>query len=394
MAAVTLASIVLLFPAAAPATGPVELTRAPLVVRATSLVQDGPQLVWSVRLTTPFSPAGLREDGRTLCLVIRRDDGSVSGVLCVAPPRPRTAAPVLVYQTVTARGRGPGRIITATVTRSADDQLTGRFLPAEIGVSYGPTRWQVLNTLVAGKCVPVPMAHAAASDCTSWFPVRPALLRLHAPVPVGCVPSGNPFISSGPTDRRVIALTFDDGPWYDTPKFLNVLERKHVPATFFQIGRQIAQYGPAVDRRMLADGDVIGDHTWNHVDVAGDGPRATQEITSTAAAIRRLTGFQPCLFRAPGGAVSSALIGDARGLGFLTVGWNVDPRDWAMPGAGAIYGNVVANARNGAIIIQHDGGGNRSETLAALPAEIDTLRARGFTFVTIPQLLGLRLIYK
>jgi peptidoglycan/xylan/chitin deacetylase (PgdA/CDA1 family) len=92
--------------------------------------------------------------------------------------------------------------------------------------------------------------------------------------------------------------------------------------------------------------------------------------------------------------VSGGLIAEARRMGFTTIQWNVDPRDWARPGTSAIYANVVDNARNGSIIIQHDGGGDRSETLAALPREISTLRHRGFQFETVTQLLGMRLIYK
>ena len=81
-------------------------------------------------------------------------------------------------------------------------------------------------------------------------------------------------------------------------------------------------------------------------------------------------------------------------MGFTTIQWDVDPRDWSRPGTGAIYSTVVGNAQNGSIILQHDGGGDRSETLAALPHEIDTLKREGFGFVTIPQLLGLKLIYR
>ena len=393
MATITLASVLMLLPAVAPASAPVDPAHRSLVVRSSSLLQNGQQVVWSVRLTTPFSPGGLAKDGRTLCLLVERVNRSVSGVACVAPPPKGRRAPVLVYQHITADGRGPGHVIDATVTRSASEQLSVSFLPGQISVGYGPMRWQVLTTLAAAKCLPVP-ASSTAQFCASYFPGTPALLKLHVPIPVGCVAAGGSFVSHGPTNRRQIALTFDDGPWYDTPQFLRILERKHVPATFFQIGEQVAQYGPAVDRRMLADGDIIGDHTWNHADVAGDGAFAASEITRTAAAIRHLTGFTPCLFRAPGGAVSSALIADARSLGFITIQWDIDPSDWALPGTGAIYGNVVGNAHNGAIVIQHDGGGYRGETLAALPREIDTLRARGYTFVTIPQLLGLRLIYK
>lgn len=205
----------------------------------------------------------------------------------------------------------------------------------------------------------------------------------------GCVARGASYVSRGPTARRVVALTFDDGPWYDTPQLLRILEHERVRATFFQIGRQITRYG-GVDARMLADGDAIGDHTWDHRDIAYGGTTARWEISSTAAAIRRATGYRVCLFRAPYGAVSRTLIAEARGVGMLTIQWDVDPRDWARPGTESIYRNVIENARPGAIILQHDGGGNRSETLAAVPREIAWLRARGYGFVTVPQLLGLR----
>ncbi len=170
-----------------------------------------------------------------------------------------------------------------------------------------------------------------------------------------------------------------------------------MPGTFFEIGEQISTYGEggAVERRMLADGDMIGDHTWSHPNVAGGGVFARNQILAAAGAIEKATrGFRPCLFRAPYGAVSSALIGEARSLGFTTIQWDVDPTDWARPGTLAIYDRVVGGAHPGAIILQHDGGGDRSETLAALPHEIRTLRRRGYRFVTVTQLLGQRLIYR
>jgi peptidoglycan-N-acetylglucosamine deacetylase len=84
----------------------------------------------------------------------------------------------------------------------------------------------------------------------------------------------------------------------------------------------------------------------------------------------------------------------SRRLTSAAIGWDIDPRDWARPGTGAIYANVAGNVHNGSIVLQHDGGGDRSQTLAALPREIHTLRSRGYQFVTIPELLGLRVIYK
>ena len=146
---------------------------------------------------------------------------------------------------------------------------------------------------------------------------------------------------------------------------------------------------------MLADGDMIGDHTWTHPMMTGLSPAAqSSELEQTAGAIRDRTGFTPCLWRPPYGDIDPQLVSLARSLGFLTIMWDIDPRDWALPGVGAIEANVLGNAHNGAIVIQHFGGGPRFETLAALPDEITSLRARGYQFVTVAQLLGLRLIYK
>src|SRR5205085_10601337 len=120
---------------------------------------------------------------------------------------------------------------------------------------------------------------------------------------------------------------------------------------------------------------------------AAGGADAVKQISQAAAAIRKATGgFEPCLFRAPGGDVTPRLLRTARSLGFTTVQWNVDPRDWARPGTRAIYSNVIRNVRDGSIVIQHDGGGDRSQTLAALPQEIETLHKEGYTFVTVTQM--------
>jgi peptidoglycan/xylan/chitin deacetylase (PgdA/CDA1 family) len=288
-------------------------------------------------------------------------------------------------------------VIDATVTRTSPEDLSAEFLPAAVGLGYRPLRWQVISTLVGGACAP---SAAGQPGCVSPDPSKPTLLRLHEPELVGCAPAGPALVYKGPPRRREIALTFDDGPWNDpfASAFLGVLEREHVPATFFEIGRQISTYDPrgAYERRMLADGDMIGDHTWSHPNVPALPPaEQRQQLLSTAAAIRQATGgFTPCLWRPPYGAVSPSLVSLARSLGFLTVMWDVDPRDWASPGVGAIYDNVVTHAHDGAIVLQHFGGGPRYQTLAALPQEIDTLRRAGYRFVTVAEMLGLRLVYR
>jgi peptidoglycan-N-acetylglucosamine deacetylase len=208
---------------------------------------------------------------------------------------------------------------------------------------------------------------------------------------VGCRSRGGPY-RGGPS-RRQVALSFDDGPAADTRAFVSMLERNHASATFFLIGRQLG----AVDRPMLLrelrDGDVLGDHTFSHPNlVLGGGVRS--QLAQPIGEIRTLTGYTPCLFRPPYGAYDAGIVGTARSLGLATVLWNVDPADWAVPGARAIEQRVLAQVRPGSIVISHDGGGPRGETLAAYPAIIAALRKRGYRLVTIPQLLGFRPLYE
>jgi peptidoglycan/xylan/chitin deacetylase (PgdA/CDA1 family) len=366
----------------------------PLPIARTSFTQSGQQVVWNVQLATPFSSSGLAADHRTICLLLERaGNGSVAAQVCLAAPRKGSTTPQLAYSRVTRKGPGKAKIIPATISRASSSSLTATFMPSDAGLSYRPLRFQTISRLAAAQCLP---SIRRPAGCVTLNPAKPAKVALHSPIPVGCVASGPSYVTNGSRSRKVIALTFDDGPWIDTTQFLDILEREHVPATFFEIGEQVSTYGQggAVQRRMLADGDMIGDHTWSHPDVAGGGAFAEQQITSAAAAIKHASGFQPCLFRAPYGAVSPGLISLARSLGFITVEWDVDPTDWARPGTDTIYSRVTSMAQNGSIVLQHDGGGDRSETLAALPREIAFFKARGYQFVTVAQLLGLRLIYK
>ena len=362
-------------------------------IRGASLKQDGPRLVWYVNLQERFHRiTTLERKHQSLCLLLEwRHGGAVWGELCAASA-PR--GPVLRYRPIGPHRTRPFRTVPATVTYPHANSLRASFTPASAHTSYHSTlRWQTETLAGPAVCT---LPSNGPNPCERRLPRRPTLLRLHVPQPVGCVAKGPEWVFHGPSSGRMIALTFDDGPWYDTPQFLNVLERKHVVATFFQIGDQISEYGQhgALERRMLRDGDMIGDHTWSHPDVSGGGSFAATQIRETADAIRGATGFYPCLFRAPYGSVSTALLNEARQMGFTTVQWDIDPRDWSLPGSAAIYQNVVSNAHPGAIVLQHDGGGPRYETLQALPGEIDTLRARGYRFVTITQMLGYRLIYK
>lgn len=211
--------------------------------------------------------------------------------------------------------------------------------------------------------------------------------------PIGCEVNGPTQAYLHGPSAKAVAFGFDDGPASGTGAFARMLERNHVPATFFMIGEQVTSaYGPTLHGELL-NGDALGDHTYTHPDLTTS-RNVSGQLESTIKAIRAQTGYTPCVFRPPYGAYDSSIVQSARSLGLATVLWNVDPSDWALPGTAAIEQRVLAQVRPGSIIISHDGGGPRGETLAAYPGIIASLRARGYRFETIPQLLGFHTIYR
>jgi peptidoglycan/xylan/chitin deacetylase (PgdA/CDA1 family) len=359
---------------------------APLGIQRSVLRQAGDDLRWEATTNAQWSPASLRRNGQTLCLrLVYATRGVNSRDVCV---RRRGAKATLTLQRVlTSGGHGPLHELRATVARASKRELTATFSAAAIGIPAGASvRWRTLASTdgcdVGGD-----------GDCFRALPRSGAVLRLRAPVPSGCTPAGPAYVTNGSRARKVVALTFDDGPSPYTTGFLDVLRAKGVKGTFFQIGQQVSSY-PSVEKRILAEGHELANHTWSHATVSGGGSLASGQISSTGSAIERATGFKPCAFRAPGGAISSSLVSLARGMGYTTIEWDVDPQDWRTPGTDAIYSRIVSGARSGSIILMHDGGGNRSQTLAALPRIIDTLRARGYGFVTVHEMTGAKLTYR
>lgn len=196
------------------------------------------------------------------------------------------------------------------------------------------------------------------------------------------------YISVGSRRRKDIALTFDDGPSPFTPRVLAILRREHVPATFFEIGRQAQALG-ALTRTESRDGDAVGDHTQTHPLLSRLSPAAQQtEILSAAGHIRDAGAGQPLIFRPPYGAFDAATLDIARRAGMLMVLWTVDTKDFSQPGVARIVYTALSGARPGAIVLMHDGGGQRSQTVAALPRIIEGLKRRGFHPVTVPRLVA------
>lgn len=382
---------------AAAAAGAGVMPVQPLGLQTASLAQVGRALVWSVEITHPFSPRALGRDPESVCLLLARNSsGSIIAQLCLAGPRRGERSPRVLYTPITRAGPGRSVAIAATVTRSSNRQLTASFLPSAIGLPYRPVLWQVRSTVSVLGCAP---SSPGSATCSTFLPSKLKRLALHTPQLVGCVATGPDWVFTGPRNVHDIALTFDDGPWHDPPAsaFVNELARLHVPATFFEIGEHIPTYDPrgTVEKEMLADGDMIGDHTWSHPDLEGLSPfEQGEQISEAAAEIKKATGFTPCLFRAPDGAVNSSVLSEARSLGMTTIQWDIDPRDWALPGEGEIIDDVLTNAHTGGIVEEHFGGGPRYETLDALPAEVAGLRARGYHLVTLTQMLGYKLLYR
>ena len=281
------------------------------------------------------------------------------------------------------------RPLAAKVSRRDDRSVQATFTPAAAGLRVGRYSWQAETAWRDSTQCATPGA------CTDRAPDNGNVIARIRPVslePKGCFPRGETQRSTGVRGRPEVALTFDDGPSPYTPAVLDILEREHVPATFFMIGGSVPGRS-ALLRRMLRGGSMLANHTLSHANVAGGGSFAAHQIAAAQSRIRQASGFEPCLFRPPYGATSGALNGVVRSLGALSILWDVDPQDWRTPGTAAIISTVLNATRSGSIILLHDGGGPRSQTVAALPTIIHTLRARGLRFVTVAELLRLRIRY-
>jgi peptidoglycan/xylan/chitin deacetylase (PgdA/CDA1 family) len=205
---------------------------------------------------------------------------------------------------------------------------------------------------------------------------------------VSSVLAYTPFVKLGSGRVREVALTFDDGPGPYTPQVLSVLERFHVHATFFVIGKMLRYFAPSAVRE-IEDGDVIGDHTETHPMMAQlSAHEQHEQLFEQIARVELIGGKRPDLFRPPYGSFNETTLHELHALHLLMVLWSVDTGDYLQPGVPAIVERALAGARPGAIILMHDAGGTRTQTIEALPKVIEGLRARGYRLVTVPQLLA------
>lgn len=196
-----------------------------------------------------------------------------------------------------------------------------------------------------------------------------------------------PYVRIAGAQHREIALTFDDGPGPYTPQVLAILQREHVPATFFEVGI-LERYFNASTTEIAADGDVIGDHTEVHAAMSKlSAAKQRNQLLEQASAIERYGASFPRVFRPPYGLWNAKTLALLHRYRMLMVLWTVDTNDYRRPGVRAIVNSAVHGARPGAIILLHDAGGDRSQTVAALPKIIAALRRRHYQLVTVPRLL-------
>jgi peptidoglycan-N-acetylglucosamine deacetylase len=199
--------------------------------------------------------------------------------------------------------------------------------------------------------------------------------------------SYTPYVRVAGSQHKEIALTFDDGPGPYTPQVLSTLERENVPATFFEVG-VLEKYFHDSTSQIVARGYPIGDHTQTHAPMSKlSSAEQQRQLLQQTSLIGAYGASFPRMFRPPYGLFNATTLRLLHKYRMLMILWTVDTSDYRQPGVSTIVKSAVSGARPGAIILMHDAGGNRAETVAALPRIIKALRRRGYKLVTVPKLL-------
>lgn len=313
-----------------------------------------------------------------LCAEFDRLSGGQARRLCVGGEK--DSRKVIGLSLVSAAGVVTDKsAVRAKVTRATPHRIVIALPPGKADLRPGRYGWRAL--FADGQCEEGP-------ECGYALPAnRLARYRVRPVDPVGCTGGNGQVVRRGPSAGRKVALTFDDGPGTYTEQILSILKRYDAKATFFSVG-SVVRSNPSTARRIVRQGHEIANHSYSHPMLP-----SRSELIGTNGVIRQVTRFRPCLFRPPYGALDSRLARDVGAEKMKTVLWNVDTVDWRLPGSGSIAA-TAGRAGAGSIVLMHDGGGPRSQTVAALPSILSSLRSRGLRPVTVSKLLGDRVIYR
>ncbi|WP_328782653.1 polysaccharide deacetylase family protein [Streptomyces canus] len=286
-----------------------------------------------------------------------------------------------------------------TVIESTNGILDGRMMAAGLEV-YRADPGQLPERPVFGSVSAADLARTAQRDLSALTPLvrtRGTQTGREADLTAGMVAStemvtalsaAGRWLEHGERDRPQIALTFDDGPLPPyTGRILDILERYGVPATFFCVGMNAGAHADELVR-MREQGHGLGNHTWSHPFLPElSRAQLAEQIDRAGEAIAKASGgTPPTVFRPPYGSRTPEVVRWLTERVPKVALWDVAPDDWSMPGADVIARDVLDQTRPGSVVLLHDGGGDRSQTVAALPPIIEGLLARDYRFVTLDEL--------
>ncbi|MFG3658520.1 polysaccharide deacetylase family protein [Streptomyces sp. NPDC047706] len=239
------------------------------------------------------------------------------------------------------------------------------------------TSFRAAATLLAALCLP-----PVLSGCTTLETTAPSAVRAEGATGANAAAFG----TADCRRARCVALTFDAGPSENSPRLLDILKDKQVPATFFLLGKRHIEKYPELVRRMADEGHETASHTWDHRILTQLEPdEIREELRRPNEEIERLTGRRPTLMRPPQGRTDDTVHAISRELGLAEVLWSVTAKDYTTDDPALIRRRVLDQTDRDGIILLHD---IYDGTVPAVPGIIDALKRRGYVFVTVPQLLA------
>jgi peptidoglycan/xylan/chitin deacetylase (PgdA/CDA1 family) len=354
---------------------------------------------------TAFPSRVEADNDRYLCLQLK-GRATDHRLLCPAGERTKRTVTLGLSSYGEAGAATRRRTIAARLKRLREHSMTLSFPLRKAGLTKGPFAWRGLSGWTGEDCERSNRPLLARRDERRGVPIidppeKPENLcldrapdarfvkaRFHPVRRVGCTRDEDLANTHGSRQAKKVALTFDDGPSTYTDSVLRILDRHKAKGSFYVLGDQ-APGNTKTLRRAVRRGHELANHSMHH-----ERYPSRSSMKATSARIEAATGFSPCTFRPPYGLMNGDVASAARANGMSSILWDVDTMDWTLPGSGAIYQRAVNDARPGSIVLMHDGGGPRGQTISALPRIIEALQSRGFELVTVTEILGEKFIWK